>query len=493
MKVCPAYLAFDLGAESGRAILGWLDEDRIVIKEIHRFPNRPVRLGGSLYWDVLSLWEEMKRGLGLAIREAGDSLVSLGVDAWGVDFGLLDIQDNLIGNPFHYRDHRTDGILEKVAQIIPLVEIYRQTGIQMMAINSLYQLYAMARSASPQLATAQTFLNIPDLFNFWFSGVKVSEYTIAATTQCYSPTTNEWAWDLLKRLGIPSYIFGDIVQPGTVLGKIRPGIGEEVGLATLNIVAIPSHDTQAAITAIPAATDDFIYLSSGTWSLMGIETARPVIGDASQGYGLSNEGGYGGKFCLLRNIMGLWLLQECRREWAKADREYTYDDLIRLASSATPLRSFVHPNDPVFLSPGKMTDRIQAYCRSTDQLVPEQPSEFVRCIMESLALEYRHTAGQISGLVGLSLPVIHVVGGGAQNDLLNQFTANATARRVIAGPIEATALGNILAQSIAAGHIASLADGRSLVRHSVATREFNPVDADSWEDAYGRFVKLRRN
>ncbi len=491
MSASPAYVAFDLGAESGRVILGRLEADRILLKEIHRFPNRPVQLGNSLYWDVLNLWEEMKRGLALAAREAGDSLVSLGVDTWGVDFGLLDAQDQLIGNPFHYRDRRTDGILEKVSHTLSHDDIYRQTGIQLMPINSLFQLSAMARAGSPQLVAAETFLNMPDLFNFWFSGVKASEYTIATTTQCYCPATRNWAWDLVKELGIPTYILGRIVPPGTVLGKIRQSVAGEVGLACIDVVAVASHDTQAAIAAIPAETENYIYLCSGTWSLMGIEIDQPLINETGQKYGLSNEGGYGGKSCLLKNMTGLWLLQECRREWARKYEEYAYDDLTRLAASAPPFRSLINPNDPVFSSPGTMTDQIRAYCRSTGQPVPEQIGEFVRCILESLALEYRLSIEQIAEVTERSFPVIHVVGGGARNNLLNQFTANATGKRVVAGPAEATAAGNILVQAIAAGHVASLAEGRLLIRHSVETHEFEPIEVALWELAYHRYVKLR--
>jgi rhamnulokinase len=491
MSASPAYVAFDLGAESGRVFLGRLETDHILLKEIHRFPNRPVQIGDSLYWDVLFLWEEMKHGLALAAREARDSLVSLGVDTWGVDFGLLDTHDQLIGNPFHYRDRRTEGILEKVSHTLSPDEIYRQTGIQLMPINSLYQLAAMAWENSPQLAAAERFLNMPDLFNFWFSGVKSSEYTIATTTQCYCPSSGNWAWDLLKRLEIPAYIFSNIVAAGTVLGKIRRNILEDGYLLPVNVIAVASHDTQAAITAIPAETENYIYLSSGTWSLIGTEIDHPLLNEAGQKSGLSNEGGYGGRFCLLKNITGLWLLQECRREWSRVGQEYTYDDLTRLATSAPSLKSFINPNDPVFLSFMTMTDRIQAYCHSTGQPVPEQPSEFVRCILESLALEYRLSIEQIVEVTGRTFPVIHVVGGGAQNELLNQCTANATGMRLIAGPTEATALGNILVQAMAVGHVASLAEGRRLVRRSVETHEFEPVDTALWEFAYDRYVKLR--
>jgi rhamnulokinase len=435
----------------------------------------------------------MKHGLELASREAGASLVSLGVDTWGVDFGLLDAEDNLIGNPFHYRDRRTEGIPERVSVSISPAEIYRQTGIQSMAINSLYQLVSMALGGSPQLAAASTFLNMPDLFNFWFTGVKVSEYTIATTTQCYSPVTGDWAWDLLRRLEIPTYIFGDIVPPGTLLGKIRSSIADEIGLENVNVATVASHDTQSAIAAIPVETDDYVYISSGTWSLIGIEVEQPIISEASQKYDLTNEGGYDGKFCLLKNIMGLWLLQECRREWARKGQSYSYDELTQLATSASSLHTFVNPTDPSFLLPGDMTRRIQSFCSVNKQPVPHTHAEVVRCILESLALEYRCVLDQLSGLSGYSLPVIYITGGGARNELLNQFTANATGRKVITGPIEATALGNILVQAIAAGQLASLAEGRSLVERSFETHTFEPKNPDTWQQAYERYRTLKNN
>jgi sugar (pentulose or hexulose) kinase len=491
VKTAPAFLAFDLGAESGRVVHGRLRHDRLELQEVHRFPNGPVRVGDSLHWDVLHLWGEMKHGLALAVREAGDSLVSLGVDTWGVDFGLLDKHDTLIGNPYHYRDRRTDGILDAVSKSIPLTEIYRQTGIHVMAINSIFQLAAMARAKSDQLAAAHTFLNMPDLFNFWFSGVKASEYSIATTTQCYDPTSGTWAGNLLERLEIPRAIFDTIVPTGTVLGRIRRDVAEETGSKSLQVVAVASHDTQSAIAAIPAETNDFLYLSSGTWSLMGIEMEQPMINDTSRIYELTNEGGYDGKICLLKNIVGLWLLQECRREWARNGQEYSYDDLTRMAVVAAPLRSFINPTDPAFLVPGDMVSRIQFACRTAGQPVPETHAEIVRCILESLALEYQRVAEQIARLTDRSLPVIHITGGGSRNELLNQFTSNATGRKVIAGPVEATAVGNILVQAITAGQVASLAEGRALLRRSVETREFEPVDHAAWQAACERYEKVR--
>lgn len=487
----PAYLAFDLGAESGRAVLGRLAGDRLELQEIHRFPNVPVQLAGSLQWDVQSLWTEMKHALSLAAREAGGALVSLGVDTWGVDFGLLDQTGSLLGNPIHYRDPRTEGMVAAADAILPLSDIYAQTGIQIMPLNSLYQLLALVRSGSSQLAQARTFLNMPDLFNYWFSGVKSSEFTIATTTQCYDPRENHWALGMLEKFAIPTDIFGEILPPGTLLGNLRADLAAETGAGALKVVTVASHDTQSAIAAIPAASDDYLYLSSGTWSLMGTEVVHPVINPDSLQSNLTNEGGCEGKFCLLKNIVGLWILQECRRLWAEHGQQYTYDDLTQLAESAPSLCSFIDPADHRFLPPGDMVARIQSFCRSTGQAVPETPAKIVRCILESLALEYRQVADQISNLLGRSLPVIHIIGGGSRNALLNQATANATGRLVVAGPAEATATGNILVQAIAAGQISSLAEGRHLLRRSFNGSEFEPNSVARWDEAYHRYLKLK--
>lgn len=500
VKESPTFLAFDLGAESGRAVLGRLSANpdsrtgqvgKLELQEIHRFPNGPVSIGNSLFWDVLRLWNEMKHGLTLAARQAGDSLVSLGVDTWGVDFALLDANDALLGNPHNYRDRRTEGMVEAACLVLSHPEIYQQTGIQIMPINSLYQLLAMAKSGSGQLSAAWTFLNMPDLFNFWFSGVKASEFTIATTTQCYDPLAKDWAWDMLEQLGIHSDIFGEIVLPGTVLGGLHANLAVETGAGDVKVVAVASHDTQSAIMAVPAKTDDYLYLSSGTWSLMGTEVDAPVINRESLNNDLTNEGGYGGKFCLLKNIVGLWILQECRRVWAENGESYSYDDLTKLAVSAPALRAFIDPADPRFLPPGEMVSRIQAFCRSTGQVVPETPAEITRCILESLALEYHRVADQISSLLCRSLPVIHIIGGGSRNALLNQFTANATGRKVIAGPVEATAIGNILVQAIAAGQIGSLAEARAVVRNSFDVSVFDPYSSDEWDQAYQGYLKLK--
>jgi rhamnulokinase len=490
----PHFLAIDLGAESGRLILGALQYDRLQLQEVHRFENRPVRVGDNLYWDVLRLWTEIQHGLALAYGQAGENLVSLGVDTWGVDFALLAADDELLGNPVHYRDRRTDGMLEQAYSLVPREEIYRQTGIQFIQINSLYQLLAMSRAGSPLLAAARVFLNMPDLFNFWLSGEKASEFTIASTTQCYNPLESDWARPVLARLGIPGQIFGQVVPPGTVLGVLKPTLAAELNCCPVKVIAAAGHDTACAVAAVPATSSDFIYLSSGTWSLMGIESPQPIINQESLAFNLTNEGGVNNTFRVLKNIMGMWLLQECRREWALQGQSYSYAELTQMAAQAPPLRSFVRPSDPRFLHPGDaqlgtMAVRIQAFCQEKGQPVPRLIGEITRCILESLVLEYRRTVEQLDAITGKQLPVIHIIGGGSRNQLLNQMTADATGRIVVSGPVEATATGNILLQAIATGHLASLEEARCLVRLSREINTWESSGVSGWDDAYARYLE----
>lgn len=485
------YLAFDLGAESGRAMLGKLDGGHLMVQEVHRFLNGGVRQGKQLVWDVPRLWSEVKAGLLLADKATGGQLASMGLDTWGVDFGLLDSEDKLLGNPYHYRDHRTDGMLDVVFKIVPREKVYAQTGIQLMQLNSLFQLFAMLQAGDSALSSAKTFLNMPDLFNFFLTGEKASELSIATTTQCYNPLKKGWATELLATLGIPANIFTGVVSPGTVLGKLRPSIVSELGTPAVSVVASAGHDTACAIAAVPAMTHDHIYLSSGTWSLMGVELEDPLINSESLIADMTNEGGVGNKICFLKNIVGLWLVQECRRRWEQEGQNFSYEDLTHQAASAPAFNHLINPCDQQFLAPANMVQAIQSYCRKTGQKVPMERGAVLRCALESLALEYRWVAEKINQLTGNTYPTIHIIGGGSQNRLLNQFTANATGKKVIAGPVEATAIGNILVQAIATGKISSLAEGREIVRNSFPVEIYHPEDGDAWERAYKRYIKLK--
>jgi rhamnulokinase len=491
MQKTQSFLAIDLGAESGRAMLGRIDE-RLTLDEIHRFSNGPVRVANHIHWDVLRLWAEIQNGLRIAAGNDDSSLAGIGVDTWGVDFGLLDASDRLMGNPYHYRDARTNGMIEAVSEVVPLQEIYNQTGIQFMQLNTLFQLFAMRHENDPALQSAGTFLTMPDLLNFWLTGSKVNEFTDATTTQCYNPREKRWASELLAALNIPQHIFGQIVPPGTVLEQLRPSVAEDASCERIPVIAVGSHDTASAVAAVPAVGNDFIYISSGTWSLIGIESHEPIINANSLKYNLTNEGGVCDTIRFLKNIMGMWLLQESRRQWAKAGKNYSYDELTNLAAEAPALKSFVFVGDNRFLAPGDMVERIQGFCRETNQPVPATHAEVVRCILESLALEYRWSTEKLRELSGKALPVIHIIGGGSRNRLLNQFTADVTGCEVIAGPVEATAIGNILMQAIGLRHLSSLNEGRSLVRRSFDVLSFEPQTSPAWDEAYNRYLALRK-
>jgi len=493
-----SYLAFDLGAESGRAVIGHLEGGRLRLEEVHRFANGPVRVGDRLHWDVLRLWSEIKGGLELAAHACGPRLAGLGVDTWGVDFGLLAADDTLLGNPTHYRDRGTEGMMEAAFEIVPRAEIYERTGIQLMQINSLYQLLAMQRRGSPLLEVARTFLNMPDLLNFWLSGQKASEFTIATTTQCYDPRAGDWSRDLLQKLGIPTHLFGPIVRPGVVLDTLRPAVVEETGCPKIPVIASAGHDTACAVAAVPAAGRDHIYLSSGTWSLMGVESPVPIISAQSLAYNLTNEGTADGTFRFLKNIMGLWLVQECRRAWAREGDPLSYDDMMQMAAQAPAFGPLVALDGSRFLPPGDMPGRVVAYWSETGQALPgkavtpgEVKGAIVRCVLESLVLEYRRMAERLDELMGHRLPVIHIIGGGSRNRLLNQLAADATGRAVVAGPVEATSLGNILVQALALGHISSLAEGRALVRESFEVTAFEPRGTGAWDEVYARYLGLK--
>ena len=482
------YLAIDLGAESGRAMLGGFDGQRLRLSEAHRFPNVPVRLPGGLHWDVLRLWTDIKQGLSLASRKSASPLASIGLDTWGVDFGLLDQRGTLLGDPFHYRDARTDGAVEAAFRKMSRTEIFNLTGIQFMSLNTLYQLYSMVVSQSPALEVATTFLMMPDLFNYWLTGEKVVEFSIATTSQCYDPRQCDWADPLLAALGIPRRIFPAVVQPGTILGALLPVVSEETGAGALPVIAPACHDTGSAVAAVPAKSDDFAWMSSGTWSIMGAEVREPIITAASLKYNFTNEGGVAGTYRFSRNIAGLWLVQECRRTWAAQGDELSYAALTERAQEAAPLVSLVDPDYAEFGKPGDMPARIRDYCRRTGQSVPESRAAIVRCALESLACKYRWVLEKLEEMVGRRLEPLHIVGGGTQNHLLCQFAADGTGHRVVAGPVEATALGNILMQALALRHIGSLAEGRQIIGDSFDQVTYLPKDTAAWDAAYSRFV-----
>jgi rhamnulokinase len=480
-------LALDLGAESGRALLGRFTGERLELETIRRFPNEPVRLGGILYWDFPRLFGEVLAG----IRGAGEGLDALGVDTWGVDFGLLDERGQLLGNPVHYRDRRTEGMMEAAWRRVPKAEIFASTGIQFMPINSLYQLLAMVQAGDPRLGAARTLLMMPDLFHRFLCGSLASELTDATTSQCFDPVRHAWAWNLLERLEIPRGMFPDVVEPGTVLGRLTPDVVAEVGpgASSAVVIAPATHDTASAVAAVPYRPGSrAAYISSGTWALVGVEVPEPVLSPGALACNLTNEGGVDGTFRLLRNVMGLWLLQECRRAWSRQSHAPDYAELVDLAARARPFAAVIDPDDQRFLRSGDMPALIRAFCEETGQTPPDEPGQVVRVVLESLALRFRWVLHHLEQVTGTPLDTVHVVGGGARNPLLCQLTADATGLLVLAGPVEATAAGNLLLQARALGDLSSLTEGRDLVRHSFPLDPYDPSpDRGQWDAAYARF------
>ena len=486
------YLAFDLGAESGRAILGRLDDDGFLqINELHRFPNRMIDVRGNLHWDVLELYREMLNGMCSCAANYTSAPMSIGVDTWGVDFALLDDQGILIGAPFAYRDRRTHGAMEEFLSKISRERLYQLTGIQFLEVNTVFQLYSMVRDKSPQLKIASDLLFIPDIFNYFLTGIKKTEFTFATTSHLYNPRTGYWDNEIFEQLAVPKGIMQEIVQPGAIIGELTENIGAQTGLKRIPVVAVASHDTGSAVAAVPASGKNFAYISSGTWSLMGIESQTPIIDEKTLQYNFTNEGGVCGTFRVLKNITGLWLLQECREEWTKT-REYSYSELTELAKNAVPLTSIIDPDRAEFLNPVDMPLTIENFCRVTGQPAPRDIGQFVRIIFESLALDYRYTLEQLEEIGGKGIEQIHIVGGGSQNHLLCQFTADATGLPVYAGPAEATAIGNILVQAMAFGRISSLDELREVVRCSFSLDLYEPQHTSGWDERYERFMKLKQ-
>ena len=486
------YLALDLGAESGRGLLGRFDGETLALEEVHRFPNGPVRLLDTLHWDLLHLYESCK----VALKKAasGRALDGVGVDTWGVDFGLIGRGDTLLGNPVHYRDARTDGLMDVAAGLVPRERIYEVTGLQFLPFNTIYQLLAMKEAGSPLLDAAETLLMMPDLFAWLLTGARACERTDASTTQLLDPRSGTWSDELCAALGLPRRILPNLVAPGTELGTLRKSVSDELNIPSLAVLATAGHDTAAAVAAVPTTSradpPDWCYLSSGTWSLLGVEVPRPIINAATYEHNFTNEGGVAGTTRLLKNIMGLWLVQECRRTWSRAGRDFSYEELIPRAEAARPFASLVDPDDLAFLPPGDMPARMAAFCARTGQPSPEDEGGFVRCALESLALKYRWTIETLEAIVGTRIKTIHVVGGGARNALLCQFTADACNRPVLAGPVEATAMGNVMIQAMGRGRIGSLSDLRAVVARSFPVTTYEPRDSRAWDDAAGRFAAV---
>ncbi|TXK71731.1 rhamnulokinase [Paenibacillus sp. N3.4] len=485
-------LAFDLGASSGRAIVGRLDSEtgQVTIEEIHRFSNDPVKVGNHLHWDILRLFHEIKQGI-LQTKHLGyTDIESLAIDSWAVDFGLLAANGELLGNPYHYRDHQTDGVMEKVIDIVGREKLYAKTGLQFLQFNSIFQLYAIKERNPALLEQADTLLMIPDLLRYFLTEEKHSEYTNATTTQLLNATTQTWDSELLEKLALPGDLLLTPVLSGTRVGALTKEICEELDVAAIPVIAVGEHDTASAVVAVPALEEDFAFLSCGTWSLLGTETKEPVLSEQALAWNFTNEGGVYGTNRLLKNIMGLWLIQECKRTWDKEGKNSSFAELVKLAEKAMPFQSFIDPDDDMFLNPVHMPKQVQQYCRDTNQAIPQTEGEIIRCVMESLALKYRFILERTEQLSGKSFKGLHIVGGGIQNELLCQFTSNATQREVWAGPVEGSALGNLVVQWIALGYIANLREARKLIRNSFPVKTYIPEDRAGWQEAYVTFCQV---
>lgn len=489
------YLAIDLGAESGRVMAGLWNGKKLTLEEIHRFPNGPVLLADSLRWDVVRLWAEIQTGLTMAAKKFGKRIVSVGADTWGVDYVLLTKRGEMLGQPYHYRDARTNGVMEKAFKRVSQAEIFAQTGLQFMQLNTLFQLVALKEANPELLDAADCLLLMPDFLHWALCGSRVIEFTNGTTTQCMNPLTRDWATGLLKKFALPTRIFPEIVAPGTKLGALRPSVAEKTGLGKVQVVAPPTHDTASAVAGVPTANTgqpNWAYISSGTWSLMGAEVNKASLSPRTMGFNMTNEGGVDGTFRLLKNIMGMWLVQQCKRSFDASGQSHSYAELENLAAQAKSLRSLVNPDDVRFLNPKDMPKAIQEFCRETKQPTPKTPGELTRCARESLALKYRNVLGALEELTGNRIEVIHIVGGGSKDTLLNQMTADACQRPVVTGPVEATAMGNLMMQVRASGEVGSLADMRAAIRKSSEVKRYEPCDAAVWDDAAERFAALSR-
>ncbi len=483
-------LAFDFGASSGRAIIGSFENGKISLQEVHRFSNDPVKVNGTLYWDVLRLLHEIKQGIVKAKIAGGFD--AIGIDTWGVDFGLIDKEGRLLENPVHYRDPRTAGLVDEAFKTVPKEKLYNITGIQFMELNTLFQLISLRRQRPELLERADKMLFMPDLLAYFLTGNKCAEYSIASTSQIIDIESRTWSKELLEAFDIPESLFAPLVQPGTVLGELTDEICEELGVDKVPVISVCGHDTQSAITAVPCPEGDFAFLSSGTWSLFGTELKEPIVNETSLEINITNEGGIDGTIGLLKNIIGLWLIQESRRQWQREGQDYSYADLEKLALKEEPFKCFIDPDAPEFTPQGNIPGRVQEFCRKTGQYVPQSVGEIMRCIYESLAMKYRLTFEKLCDCTNKDYPVIHVIGGGTKDGLLCQMTANSCDRTVKAGPIEATVMGNVVVQFMSDGTIKDVAHARQAVADSETLKIYNPENADEWKNAYPRFVEIAK-
>ena len=485
------FLAFDFGASSGRAMLARFDGEKITLEEKHRFSNDPVMVNGEFHWDILRLFFEIKQGILKCVNSGDGDIACIGIDTWGVDYGLLDKNDKLLSNPFHYRDTRTDGMYEKAFEKVSKEEIFNSTGIAFNWFNTLFQLLSSRLSGDTALDNAKTLLFIPDLLNFFLTGKKRTEYTVASTSQMFDSVNYDWAYDMLKKLDLPTDIYPELIFPGEIVGTLLPELSEELGIGEVPVVAVASHDTGSAVASVPVVgDDDFIYISSGTWSLMGVELDEPNISADALKYNFTNEGGVNKTIRFLKNIMGLWLIQESRRQWDREGELLSFDELEAQANAAEPFASLIDPDYAAFQTPGNMPERIREYCRKSGQKVPETKGEIVRCIAESLAFRYRYTIEGMEEVNNKKYNTIHIVGGGIKDKMICKCTANATKRVVEAGPVEATSLGNVLVQAMAMGAVKDLEEGRKIIKNSFDVARYEPEDSEKWDAAYLKWKEI---
>lgn len=481
-------LAFDFGASSGRAIIGSFNGEKITLQEVHRFSNDPVSVGGTVYWDALRLFHEIKQGI-IKARLAG-GFESIGIDTWGVDFGLIDAEGRLMENPIHYRDARTVGLVDEAFKTMPREKLYGITGIQFMELNTLFQLISLKKYRPWMLERADKMLFMPDLFGYMLTGKMCSEYSIATTSQLIDLETKSWSEEILDSFGIKKSLFTKLVPSGTVLGELSKEICEECGVDPVPVISVCGHDTQSAITSVPCEDGNFAFLSSGTWSLFGTELEKPIVNETSLGINITNEGGFDGSTGFLKNIIGLWLIQESRRQWQREGTDYSYAELEKLALAAEPFKCFIDPDAPEFVPHGNIPERVREFCRKTGQYVPETVGEIMRCIYESLAMKYRLTFEKLRECTERDYPVIHVIGGGTKDGLLCQMTANSCDRTVKAGPIEATVMGNLAVQLMSGGSIENIGQARKIVAASSELKTFEPQNTEEWSKAYEKFLKI---